>query len=98
MYYSILTIKNIFSQGKEVIEYYIKEIMDSGTTYIAPWKPPESAAVHVRPDNSSQDSGLRTRSNSSASVHSHSSQSSLLLGATAASLKTEKLPTDPEGL
>ncbi|XP_060065339.1 SEC14-like protein 1 [Ylistrum balloti] len=83
-------------KGKEVIEYYINEILSSGVPYTPRWQPPETAAIDIKTDDTpSQDSGLRSRSNS---THSHSSQSSLVLGATAATICTNKLPIDPEGL
>ncbi|XP_063444838.1 SEC14-like protein 1 isoform X1 [Mytilus trossulus] len=68
-------------KGKEVIEYYIQELITEGTSFIKPWTPKIE-------DTPSQDSGLRSRSNSQ---HSNSSQSSLILGATAATMH-EKSP------
>ena len=81
-----------FFQGKEVIEYYIQEILSEGITNILPWTPPASKLL-TGEDTPSQDSGLRSRSNS---VHSNSSQSSLVLGATAATMH-EKTPVS-EGI
>jgi hypothetical protein len=75
-------------QGKEVIEYYINELISEGITYIPPWTDPNRGQHCVLPkheDAPSQDSGLRSRSNSVASTHS---QNSLVLGATAASIHT----------
>jgi len=82
-----------------VIEYYINELISQGITYIPPWKGPGTQAVRIADDTPSQDSGMRSRSNSSS--HSHSSQSSLVLGATAASICSDKpinaeVPTSPE--
>ena len=81
-------------QGKEVIEYYINELISEGVTYIPPWTDPSDGkstdqALPAPEDAPSQDSGLRSRSNSVASTHSHSS---LVLGATAASIN----PAVPE--
>lgn len=75
-------------QGKEVIEYYINELLSQGITEIPRWKSPVKA-VKPPDDVPSQDSGVRSRSNSVTSQHSHSSQSSLVLGATAATIHTE---------
>ncbi|KAL8558408.1 hypothetical protein ACOMHN_064755 [Nucella lapillus] len=75
-------------KGKEVIEYYISELISEGTTYIPPWTDASApsrglcAPARVQGEEVSQDSGLRSRSSSVASVNSHSS---LVLGATAAS-------------
>lgn len=81
-------------KGKEVIEYYINELISEGITYIPPWTDPNpSAVLSATPvlleDAPSQDSGLRSRSNSVASVHS---QNSLVLGATAASIHNTVVP------
>lgn len=75
-----------------MVEYYINELLSEGITYIPPWTAPvtpknlEIKSDHTTDDTPSQDSGLRSRSNSNASQHSHSSQSSLVLGATAATI------------
>ena len=75
------------SQGKEVIEFYINELISEGITYIAPWS---NSTIHSevvrthREDAPSQDSGVRSRSDSASSVHS---QASLVLGATAATMR-----------
>lgn len=71
-----------------MIEYYINELLSQGITEIPRWQSP---ATTLRPpdDVPSQDSGVRSRSNSVSSQHSHSSQSSLILGATAATIQTE---------
>lgn len=83
-------------KGKEVIEYYIQEILGSGIPYAPKWQLSGTAAIDIRADDTpSQDSGLRSRSNS---AQSRSSQSSLLLGATAASIYTDKPTTSTEGL
>ena len=79
-------------QGKEVIEYYINELISEGITYIPPWTDPNTKPALTQPpkeDAPSQDSGLRSRSNSVASVHS---QNSLVLGATAATIQNTGLP------
>ena len=78
----------LYLQGKEVIEYYINELITQGITEIPRWTSPVKA-VKPPDDVPSQDSGVRSRSNSVSSQHSHSSQSSLVLGATAASIHTE---------
>ncbi|XP_067673687.1 SEC14-like protein 5 isoform X1 [Haliotis asinina] len=72
-------------KGKEVIEYYINELLSQGITYIPPWTDPKLKAVAVE-DAPSQDSGLRSRSDSVSSQHSQHSQASLILGATAATI------------
>ncbi|KAK3760718.1 hypothetical protein RRG08_010689 [Elysia crispata] len=72
-------------KGKEVIEFYINELISEGVTYIPPWVGP----VEEREENPSQDSGLRSRSDSVGSQHS---RHSLVLGATAASILS-KTPT-----
>ena len=79
-------------QGKEVIEYYINELISEGITYIPPWADPHPKTSLPQPpqeDAPSQDSGLRSRSNSVASVHS---QNSLVLGATAATIHNTGIP------
>ena len=78
----------MYLQGKEVIEYYINELITQGITEIPRWTSPVKA-IKPPDDVPSQDSGVRSRSNSVSSQHSHSSQSSLVLGATAASIHTE---------
>ena len=78
----------LYLQGKEVIEYYINELITQGITEIPRWTSPVKA-IKPPDDVPSQDSGVRSRSNSVSSQHSHSSQSSLVLGATAASIHTE---------
>ena len=30
------------AKGKEVIDYFIKELKNEGVTYVAPWQPPEN--------------------------------------------------------
>ena len=75
-----------------MIEYYINELISEGITYIPPWTDPNSKAALTQPskeDAPSQDSGLRSRSNSVASVHS---QNSLVLGATAATIQNAGVP------
>lgn len=86
-------------KGKEVIEFYINELISEGITYIPPWTDPNPKPMLTQPpadDAPSQDSGLRSRSNSVTSTHS---QSSLILGATAASIQTMGPPEiqEPEG-
>ncbi|CAG5123336.1 unnamed protein product, partial [Candidula unifasciata] len=79
-------------KGKEVIEFYISELLSEGVTHIAPWVgPPEEEVADE--ENPSQDSGLRSRSDSVTSQHS---QHSMTLGATAASIHRKSL-TPPEG-
>lgn len=76
-------------KGKEVIEYYINELIKEGVTELPRWKSSLPVGQESSDQHSSQDSGVRSRSNSvvsNASQHSHSSQSSLILGATAASI------------
>ncbi|KAK3604295.1 hypothetical protein CHS0354_011367 [Potamilus streckersoni] len=74
-------------KGKEVVEFYINELIGEGTTYIPPWRDPIVKTVEgLVEDNPSQDSGMRSRSNSVASNNSQSSQNSLVLGATASSI------------
>ena len=79
-------------QGKEVIEYYINELISEGVSQIPRWKPPEtvkSQEIEVPgSEDTSQDSGLRSRTNSTTSQHSHGSLSSLVLGASAATIKS----------
>ncbi|XP_076455450.1 SEC14-like protein 1 [Babylonia areolata] len=84
-------------KGKEVIEHYISELISDGVTHIPPWTEPKATAALCQPtqedpdtDTRSQDSGLRSRSSSVASVNS---QSSLVLGASAASMHGQ----EPEG-
>ncbi|KAK3091561.1 hypothetical protein FSP39_020820 [Pinctada imbricata] len=81
-------------KGKEVIEYYINELITEGVNYIPPWMPspgqPGPINIPRSEDSPSQDSGLRSRSNSVSSQKSCSSQSSLVLGASAATIRTEK--------
>ncbi|XP_076458817.1 SEC14-like protein 1 isoform X2 [Babylonia areolata] len=86
-------------KGKEVIEYYINELISEGITYIPPWTDPNPKPALSQPtqdDAPSQDSGLRSRSNSVASVHS---QNSLVLGATAATIQSSGVPEihEPDG-
>ncbi|XP_025086727.1 SEC14-like protein 1 isoform X4 [Pomacea canaliculata] len=86
-------------KGKEVIEFYISELISEGVTFIPPWTDPSPAPALTQgqpEDAPSQDSGLRSRSNSVTSTHS---QSSLVLGATAASIHTRGIPEihEPEG-
>ena len=76
---------HISPQGKEVIEFYINELISEGVTYIPPWVGPAAE----KEENPSQDSGLRSRSDSVGSQHS---RHSLVLGATAASILS-KSPT-----
>ncbi|KAK7111754.1 SEC14-like protein 1 isoform X2 [Littorina saxatilis] len=79
-------------KGKEVIEYYINELISEGTTYIPPWSdlnPKASLTQLTQDDAPSQDSGRHSRSNSVASTHS---QNSLVLGATAASIHNTSAP------
>lgn len=78
-------------KGKEVIEYYINELIQEGVTHIPRWTSPLSVNQANSDQHSSQDSGVCERSrsnsvNSNGSQHSVGSQSSLLLGATAASI------------
>lgn len=80
-------------KGKEVIEYYINELISEGVSTIPRWQPPEghkSKGIEIpsSEDTPSQDSGLRSRTNSSGSQHSRSSVSSLVLGASAATIKS----------
>ncbi|XP_053381314.1 SEC14-like protein 1 [Mercenaria mercenaria] len=78
-------------KGKEVIEYYINELIKEGVTELPRWASPLQSGQAQSDQQSSQDSGVRSRSNSvvsNTSQHSHSSQSSLILGATAASITT----------
>ncbi|ESP04007.1 hypothetical protein LOTGIDRAFT_212187 [Lottia gigantea] len=74
-------------KGKEVIEYYINELISEGITNIPPWTGPSEEDREKTPtvENApSQDSGLqRSRSNSVTSQHS---QASLVLGASAATI------------
>lgn len=76
-------------QGKEVIEYYINELLSEGVTHIPPWTSPQEMSLPkaIQSDQqSSQDSGVRSRSNSVISSTSQHSQESLVLGATAATV------------
>jgi len=78
-----------------VIEFYINELLSEGVTHIPPWTcPPEmSLPKAIQSDQqSSQDSGVRSRSNSVVSASSQHSQESLVLGATAATV------TPPDGM
>lgn len=92
----LFSFHNIFfltQKGKEVIEYYINELISEGVSTIPRWQPPEglkSKEIEIpsSEDTPSQDSGLRSRTNSSASQHSRSSVSSLVLGASAATIKS----------
>ncbi|KAI8794138.1 SEC14-like protein 1 isoform X1 [Biomphalaria glabrata] len=79
-------------KGKEVIEYYINELISEGVTYIPPWSAPAGVENAEKEEDPSQDSGLRSRSDSIGSQHS---QHSLVLGATAASIQRKSL-TPPE--
>ncbi|KAK7501943.1 hypothetical protein BaRGS_00006695 [Batillaria attramentaria] len=61
-------------KGKEVIEYYINELIKEGITYIPPWTESNPNCIvderHPAPEYApSQDSGLRSRSNSATSTH-----------------------------
>lgn len=81
-------------KGKEVIEYYINELISEGVSTIPRWQPPEghkSKGIEIpsSEDTPSQDSGLRSRTNSSGSQHSRSSVSSLVLGASAATINKQ---------
>lgn len=38
--HSCLTVLNSFLQGKEIIEYYLRELEQEGVTYIPRWTPP----------------------------------------------------------
>lgn len=78
-------------QGKEVIEYYINELLNEGITYIPPWVGPPEEEGAEKEENPSQDSGLRSSSDSMGSQHS------LVLGATAASIHRKSL-TPPDGM
>ncbi|XP_041363416.1 SEC14-like protein 5 [Gigantopelta aegis] len=69
-------------KGKEVIEFYINELISQGITYIPQWKDSKDKVAAIE-DTPSQDSGLRSRSDSVSSQHSHAS---LTLGATAATI------------
>ncbi|XP_012937593.1 SEC14-like protein 1 [Aplysia californica] len=81
-------------KGKEVIEYYINELINEGVTYIPPWVGPAEDGKEEKEENPSQDSGLRSRSDS---VGSQRSQHSLVLGATAATIQRKSLtPPDVE--
>ncbi|XP_052266424.1 SEC14-like protein 5 isoform X3 [Dreissena polymorpha] len=92
-------------KGKEVIEYYINELISEGVTHIPRWTPavPSCSATPDQPcllesgvgtrSGSSQDSGVRTRSSSVCSTGSQHSQGSLVLGATAASITPQDSPT-----
>ncbi|XP_078316638.1 SEC14-like protein 5 isoform X2 [Crassostrea virginica] len=79
-------------KGKEVIEYYINELISEGVSQIPRWKPPETVKSHEievpGSEDTSQDSGLRSRTNSTTSQHSRGSVSSLVLGASAATIKS----------
>ncbi|XP_059157139.1 SEC14-like protein 1 [Physella acuta] len=80
-------------KGKEVIEYYINELISEGVSYIPPWEgAPAEVTKADKEEDPSQDSGLRSRSDSVGSQHS---QHSLILGATAASMQRKSL-TPPE--
>lgn len=92
-------------KGKEVIEYYINELISEGVSTIPRWQPPEghkSKGIEIpsSEDTPSQDSGLRSRTNSSGSQHSRSSVSSLVLGASAATIKSPVSdgPSSPDKL
>lgn len=92
----LFSFQNLFfltQKGKEVIEYYINELISEGVSTIPRWQPPEghkSKGIEIpsSEDTPSQDSGLRSRTNSSGSQHSRSSVSSLVLGASAATIKS----------
>ncbi|WAQ97346.1 S14L1-like protein [Mya arenaria] len=76
-------------KGKEVIEYYINELLTEGVTNIPRWTCPDhmvAATGNQSDKQSSQDSGVRSRSGSVCSTTSQHSHGSLILGATAASI------------
>lgn len=78
-----------------MIEYYINELITEGVSYIPPWEcAPAEVTKTDKEEDPSQDSGLRSRSDSVGSQHS---QHSLILGATAASMQRKSL-TPPEGI
>ncbi|KAL5018685.1 hypothetical protein ScPMuIL_004407 [Solemya velum] len=76
-------------KGKEVIEYYINELLSEGITYIPPWR---DLNLKTEPLDStaSQDSGMRSLSDGMQSHHG--SHSSLGLGATAATIHSSSPP------
>ena len=58
-------------QGKEVIEFYINEVISQGTTYIPPWTGPPAEKLPITDKKESLEAGgVRERSPSSGSVQS----------------------------